>query len=69
MGIARRAALVVLIAPFVVALSSVVEARGSRRGGHSSGGGGKGGGSKGCGSRGGAGVRKSNGKCADKNGK
>jgi hypothetical protein len=43
----------------------IAEAKGKRGGGGRRGGGNKGG----CGSRGGAGFRKSNGKCADKNGK
>ena len=74
MVITRRAALAAFVSALAIALPTAAVAKGRRGGSHPSGGGkrggGKGGGnSGGCGSRGGAGFRKSNGKCADKNGK
>jgi hypothetical protein len=58
------------LAAFSLFAGSNAEARkrGSGSGGKRSGGGGSSG-SRGCGSRGGAGFRKANGKCADRNGK
>ena len=63
-----------MLSLLAITVAGTAEARGSRTSGsrgRSSGGHSKssGGGSGGCGSKGGAGFRKANGKCADKNGR
>ena len=69
----RRQFGLALLALVAVTVSTETEARGSRGGGGRRGGSGGrrsgGGGGGGCGSKGGAGFRKPNGKCADRNGR
>lgn len=67
----RRKSFTLLAGLLATLVAAPAEARGRRSGGRRSGGGyhshGGGGGGSGCGSRGGAGYRKSNGKCAGRN--